>query len=77
MKLLITEISIMKSSIHSNIVQFYDAFIIENNQLWVVMELMDGGCLTDVLEQFDAVKLTEPQIAYVCREVRRTSFSTE
>eukprot|EP01127_Copromyxa_protea_P005374 TRINITY_DN15312_c0_g1_i1.p1 TRINITY_DN15312_c0_g1~~TRINITY_DN15312_c0_g1_i1.p1 ORF type:complete len:484 (+),score=103.94 TRINITY_DN15312_c0_g1_i1:376-1827(+) len=67
MKLLITEISIMKSSLHTNIVQYYDAFIIENNQIWVVMELMDGGCLTDVLEQFDSVKLTEPQIAYVCK----------
>lgn len=69
MKLLVTEISIMKSSLHKNIVQFYDAFIIENSQLWAVMELMDGGCLTDVLEQFDAVKMTEGQIAFVCREV--------
>jgi len=71
MKLLITEISIMKSSIHTNIVQFYDAFVVENTHLWVVMELMDGGCLTDILEQFDSVKMTEPQIAYACRETLR------
>jgi len=67
MKLLITEISIMKTSIHGNIVLFHDAFVVDNTKLWVVMELMDGGCLTDVLEQFDAVKLSEPQIAHVCQ----------
>eukprot|EP01126_Amoeba_proteus_P061881 TRINITY_DN834_c0_g2_i13.p1 TRINITY_DN834_c0_g2~~TRINITY_DN834_c0_g2_i13.p1 ORF type:complete len:470 (-),score=80.59 TRINITY_DN834_c0_g2_i13:155-1564(-) len=71
MKLLITEISIMKTSKHNNIVQFFDAFIHENTQLWVVMEYMDGGCLTDVLEQFDVVKLSETQIAHVCLQTLR------
>ena len=33
------------------------------------MELMDGGCLTDVLEQHDSLQMTEAQIAFVCREV--------
>jgi len=65
-KLLCTEINIMKDSHHPNIVEYYDSFIIEGNFLWVVMELMDGGCLTDVLEQFDAVKMNEQQISYVC-----------
>jgi len=32
------------------------------------MEYMDGGCLTDILEQFDELKMTEPQIAFVARE---------
>eukprot|EP01126_Amoeba_proteus_P023753 TRINITY_DN2386_c0_g1_i8.p1 TRINITY_DN2386_c0_g1~~TRINITY_DN2386_c0_g1_i8.p1 ORF type:complete len:250 (-),score=53.57 TRINITY_DN2386_c0_g1_i8:131-880(-) len=70
-KLLITEISIMKTSKHENIVRFYDTFIYDHNQLWVVMELMDAGCLTDVLEQFETVKLTEPQIAHVCLQSLR------
>jgi len=65
-KLLCTEINIMKESIHENIVQYFDSFIIEGNFLWVVMEFMDGGCLTDVLEQFATVKLSEAQISYVC-----------
>jgi serine/threonine protein kinase len=65
-KLLCTEISIMKTSIHPNIVQYYDSFIVETNQIWVIMELCDAGCLTDVLEQFDTVKMTETQIAHVC-----------
>jgi len=47
-------------------VEYNDSFIVDNNKLWVVMELMDGGCLTDVLEQFDRVKLDESQISHVC-----------
>jgi hypothetical protein len=69
--LLCTEINIMKSSKQENIVEYIDSFIVEakdNNptKLWVVMELMDGGCLTDVLEQFERVRLDESQIAHVC-----------
>jgi len=70
-KLLCTEINIMRDSQHDNIVRYNDSFIIEGNFLWVVMEFMDGGCLTDVLEQFDAVKLNENQIAYVCLQTLR------
>jgi hypothetical protein len=32
------------------------------------MEFMDGGCLTDILEEFDYVQMTAGQIALVCRE---------
>jgi len=64
--LLCTEINIMKSSKQENIVEYIDSFIVDNNKLWVIMELMDGGCLTDVLEQFDRVRLDESQIAHVC-----------
>ena len=46
----------------------------EEDELWVVMEFMGGGCLTEVLEQFDNVKLTEPQIAFCCREVNLFVF---
>jgi len=70
MKLLCTEINIMKSSRHPNIVEFIDCFIVDY-QLWIVMELMDG-CLTDVLEQFPKVCLNEGQIALVCRETLRS-----
>jgi len=68
MKLLITEIAIMKSSSHPNIVEYMDAYLM-GDQLWVVMEFMGGGCLTEVLEQFEHVKLAEAQIAFICREV--------
>jgi serine/threonine protein kinase len=67
MKLLITEISIMKTSHHPNIVDYNDSYII-GDQIWVVMEFMGGGCLTEVLEQFDYIQMTEVQIALVCHE---------
>eukprot|EP00009_Paramoeba_aestuarina_P008266 CAMPEP_0201525550 /NCGR_PEP_ID=MMETSP0161_2-20130828/28632_1 /ASSEMBLY_ACC=CAM_ASM_000251 /TAXON_ID=180227 /ORGANISM="Neoparamoeba aestuarina, Strain SoJaBio B1-5/56/2" /LENGTH=517 /DNA_ID=CAMNT_0047925519 /DNA_START=90 /DNA_END=1643 /DNA_ORIENTATION=- len=67
LKLLITEISIMKSSHHENIVDYMASYISED-QLWVVMEFMGGGCLTEVLEQFPGVLMNEAQIALVCAE---------
>jgi serine/threonine protein kinase len=70
-KLLCTEISLMKNSRHPNIVEFIDCFKVDNNQLWIIMELMDG-CLTDVLEQFPTVSLNERQIALVCRETLKS-----
>jgi len=67
-KLLVTEIGIMKSSKHPNIVEYLDSYIVEDREMWVVMEYMGGGCLTDVLESFDTIQMTETQIAYVARE---------
>jgi len=32
------------------------------------MEYMGGGCLTEVLEQFEHLQMTEEQIALVCRD---------
>jgi protein-serine/threonine kinase len=68
-KLMITEIGIMKTCQHPNIVQFFDSHIVNERSLWVVMEYMDGGCLTDILELFDRIQFTEAQVAYVAREV--------
>jgi serine/threonine protein kinase len=64
-KLLCTEISIMKTSKHPNIVEYIDAFLVDD-KLWVVMEFMGGGCLTEILEQFEHIQLTEEQIALIC-----------
>jgi serine/threonine protein kinase len=68
MKLLTTEISIMKTSHHENVVNYLDSYMVGKKQLWVVMEFMQGGCLTDVLEAFDTVQMDEAQIAYLSRE---------
>ncbi len=46
----------------------HDSYIVDE-QLWVVMEFMGSGCLTDVLDQFDTVRLNEAQIAYCAKEV--------
>jgi len=72
-KLLCTEINFMKSSQHENIVEYIEAFIVDGNKLWVVMELMDGGCLTDVLEQYTSgISLNEGQIAHVCLQTLKS-----
>lgn len=65
-----TEISIMKTSTHPNIVSYIDSYIVED-RLWVVMEYMGNGCLTELLNQYEAVRLTERHIASVCRETLR------
>jgi len=71
-KLLITEIGMMKTSDHPNIVEYVDSYMVGEREIWVVMEFMGGGCLTDVLECYEKVQMTEPQIAYCCRETLRS-----
>ncbi|KAI0811725.1 hypothetical protein GGR55DRAFT_83361 [Xylaria sp. FL0064] len=62
--LIINEILVMKDSIHPNIVNFIDSYLC-GGELWVIMEYMEGGSLTDVVT-FNI--MTEGQIASVCRE---------
>lgn len=65
-ELIVNEIIVMNESRHPNIVNFLEAFLIKNSDLWVVMEFMEGGALTDVIENN---KMEEDQIAAICLEV--------
>ncbi|KAH6571963.1 hypothetical protein BASA60_006920 [Batrachochytrium salamandrivorans] len=63
-ELIVNEILIMRESQHPNIVNYLDSFLVRGD-LWVVMELMEGGPLTDII---DNNKMLEPQISTVCFE---------
>ena len=75
-ELIVNEILVMKESQHPNIVNFLDAYLVKNNELWVVMEYMEGGALTDVIDNNPSI--SEEQISTICHEVKigiwRTRF---
>ena len=66
-ELIVNEILVMKESQHPNIVNFLNSYLVRND-LWVVMEYMEGGALTDVIENNT---LEEDQISSICLEVSR------
>jgi hypothetical protein len=66
-ELIVNEILVMKESQHPNIVNFLESYLVKNNELWVVMEYMEGGALTDIIENN---ALEEDQISSICFEVR-------
>ncbi|KAF9898011.1 signal transducing kinase of the PAK, partial [Lobosporangium transversale] len=56
--LIINEILVMKESSHKNIVNYIDSFLYRGD-LWVVMEYMEGGSLTEVVTTNE---MADPQI---------------
>lgn len=64
-ELIVNEILVMKESRHPNIVNFLESYLLRTD-LWVVMEYMEGGALTDVIENNT---LAEDQISSICFEV--------
>nr|ACB38299.1 p21-activated protein kinase [Rhodotorula toruloides] len=64
-ELIVNEILVMKESQHPNIVNFLDSFLVGGSELWVVMEYMEGGALTDII---DSNTLQEDQIACISNE---------
>jgi serine/threonine-protein kinase CLA4 len=65
-ELIVNEIMVMKESQHPNIVNFLDSYLVKSQELWVVMEYMEGGALTDIIENNS---MEEDQISSICFEV--------
>ncbi|XP_045616138.1 serine/threonine-protein kinase PAK 2 [Procambarus clarkii] len=63
--LIINEILVMRCSQHPNIVNYIDSYLV-NDELWVIMEYLEGGPLTNVVTE---TCMEEGHIAALCREV--------
>lgn len=73
---LCAEIYIMKTSFHENIVRFFDAFLVDE-KLWIVMEYMDDGRLTDLIESYTyGNEVNEAQIRWVAWSTSHSRFCT-
>eukprot|EP00730_Choanoeca_flexa_P002377 TRINITY_DN11028_c0_g1_i1.p1 TRINITY_DN11028_c0_g1~~TRINITY_DN11028_c0_g1_i1.p1 ORF type:complete len:481 (+),score=95.73 TRINITY_DN11028_c0_g1_i1:155-1597(+) len=67
-ELIINEILVMREYHQDNIVNYVESFLVSDTELWVVMEFLAGGSLTDVVTE---TILNEGQIAAICRECLR------
>ncbi|RCN26679.1 hypothetical protein ANCCAN_26345 [Ancylostoma caninum] len=64
-EMLLTEIKVMKQFRHPNVVNYIESYLVDADDLWVVMDYLEGGNLTDVVVK---TELDEGQIAAVLKE---------
>ncbi|CAF1411778.1 unnamed protein product, partial [Didymodactylos carnosus] len=80
-ELLFNEVVIMRDYKHKNIVEMYGSYLVDN-ELWVVMEYLEGGALTELITPLQTSlsshlavdsmiqpRMNEQQIATVCKSV--------
>lgn len=69
-KMNLCEVYFLKKCQNDNVVEFKRAHVINNlSEMWVVMEYLEGGTLTDAVK--DGYTFTETQVAYAARELLR------
>uniref|UniRef100_A0A0N4ZAI5 non-specific serine/threonine protein kinase n=1 Tax=Parastrongyloides trichosuri TaxID=131310 RepID=A0A0N4ZAI5_PARTI len=64
-EMLLTEIKVMEQYRHKNLVNYIESFLVDEDDLWVVMDYLEGGNLTDVCVK---TELDEGQIAAILKE---------
>jgi len=67
LKMLPAEISTMKKCSHPAVVTYYGSYLVSKDSIWVVMELMEGGCLTDLVQE-QSIKIPEGVIGYIMKK---------
>ncbi|KAK7001671.1 kinase-like domain-containing protein [Favolaschia claudopus] len=69
-KRLITELFLMRDMLsHPNVISFYDLYLVEESEVWLVTEYMSTGVsLGDIIAKTTS-KFTEERIARICLEV--------
>ncbi|KAB0384468.1 hypothetical protein FD755_006385 [Muntiacus reevesi] len=63
----VPKVVIMRDYHHDNVVDMYNSYLV-SDELWVVMEFLEGGALTDIVTH---TRMNEEQIATVCLSVLR------
>jgi len=63
-ELLFNEVLVMRHRVHPNLVEVFGSYLV-GEELWVVMEFMDAGSLTNLITRR---RLPEPAIATICRQ---------
>ncbi|NXI12818.1 PAK1 kinase, partial [Irena cyanogastra] len=63
-ELKVNELMVMKMNRSPNLVKCLDSYLVDN-QLWLVMEFLDGGTLSDIISK---TSLSEDEIAAISRE---------
>ncbi|XP_063279503.1 serine/threonine-protein kinase PAK 3-like [Prinia subflava] len=63
-ELCVNEIQVIRDKKNANLVSYVDSYLV-NQELWLVMEYMDGGSLQDVIRE---TQMEEGEIAAVSRE---------
>ncbi|XP_053858597.1 serine/threonine-protein kinase PAK 3-like isoform X2 [Vidua macroura] len=63
-ELKVNELMLMKTNKNPNLVNYLDSYLVDG-QLWLVMEYMDGGTLSDVISE---TYLSEDEMAAISRE---------
>ncbi|KYR00745.1 protein serine/threonine kinase [Tieghemostelium lacteum] len=60
----IKEIRVLEYANHPNIITYHDSYLV-GDEMWIVMEFMEGGTLTEACQQYP---FQESNIAYVAKE---------